>query len=287
MTVRRCAFITRDELTADDALVLPALSDLGWQVEALPWRRQDVDWNTFDAAVIRSPWDYHRAPSGFLAAMTAIPGQIRLENPIDLVRWNMSKTYLHDLAAANIPIVPTTWRDCLPPGTTEALFHEVGSDDIVVKPVVSASAHGSFRLRIDQSHHLGPTVEQFFRDTPLMAQPLVTSVLTEGEYSLFYFDGRYSHAVLKTPASGDYRVQEEYGGATNPFTPDHQLLGAADETMAVLSTTPLYARVDLARGADGGFWLMELELIEPVLYLGKDPGAARRFAEAFAARHPS
>jgi len=281
----RCAFLTRDEFTHDDALAAPPLKSLGWQVEAVPWRRHGVDWHTYDLVVIRSAWDYHHSPDEFLDVLADIDVRTTLANPLAQVRWNVPKTYMRELADRGVPIVPTVWHDQLHPGAVGALFDEIGMEEIVVKPVVSASAHGSYRLHHRTAATQATEVETFFSDTPFMAQPLVPTVLTEGEYSLFYFDGEYSHAVVKQPRVGDYRVQEEYGGSTRAAATNPELLTAGRIALDVLNDTPLYARVDLVRsGHDHGYWLMELELIEPVLYLALDPQAPARFAAAIAAR---
>lgn len=227
--------------------------------------------------VIRSPWDYHLRPAEFLEVVKGIAESTRLENQLELVRWNASKTYLKDLDRAGVPTVPTEWLD-RPPISLEGLSQQYGWEEVIVKPVVSASAYGTFRLHRDDTSGW-MEAKRFFENRPLMTQPLVESVLTEGEYSVFYFDGDYSHTVLKTAGGGDYRVQEEYGGTTVPSEPTQELRSAADRAMAALEQTPLYARVDLARAPDEtGYWLMELELIEPVLYLGKDLDAPGRFA---------
>jgi glutathione synthase/RimK-type ligase-like ATP-grasp enzyme len=281
----RCAFLTQSTVTDDDALAATPLLALGWQLDAVPWRRPDVDWSAYDLVVIRSAWDYHHAPDEFLDVLARIDDATTLENSLDHARWNVPKTYLRDLAAAGVPIVPTVWHDRLRPGTLDTLFGETGAGDIVIKPVVSASAHGSFRLHHSTLAALSSEIETFFSDTAFMAQPLVPTVLTEGEYSLFYLGGEYSHAVVKQPRQGDYRVQEEYGGSTQAVAVDRKLLEAGRTALEVLDTPPLYARVDLVRANDEpGYWLMEMELIEPVLYLATDPQAPVRFAEAIAGR---
>lgn len=281
----RCAFLTRDSFTHDDALAAQPMKTLGWQVEAVPWRRPNVDWRSYDLVVIRSVWDYHHAPDEFLDVLCSIDACTRLENALELVRWNVPKTYLRDLAGRGVPIVPTVWYDRLRQGAVDDLFEETGSQEIVIKPMVSASAHGSYRLDHDTAATRASELERFFGDRPFMAQPLVPAVLNQGEYSLFYFDGEYSHGVLKTARPGDYRVQEEYGGSTKPVTADRKLMDAGRAAMGALNDTPLYARIDLVWAADRtGYWLMELELIEPMLYLGMGPKASERFAGAIHSR---
>lgn len=284
--VPRVAFLTLDhpeKYVIDDALAHAPLAALGWAVDDVPWRRAGVDWGSYDAVVIRSPWDYHHDPEGFLRVLEGIEASgTRLHNALPLVRWNLRKTYLRDLAARGVPTIPTVWRDRLTPGSLAAVLAEVGTEEAVVKPVVSATAVGAFRLDAASAAARAGEVEAYYADRALLAQPLAHAVLEEGEYSLFYFNGAHSHTILKTPRTGDFRVQEEHGGRLRLVEAEPALREAADRALAAIGDEPpLYARADLVRANDGGaFWLMELELIEPSLYLRLDPGAPARFARA-------
>jgi hypothetical protein len=285
-TMRHCAFLTLDDPSGyviDDDLAYEPLRALGWRAEAVPWRRPAAAWGTYDAVVIRSPWDYTADPDAFLGVLGEIErAGTPLFNGLDLVRWNVRKTYLRDLAAHGVPVVPTVWRDRLLPGELPGLLDEVGATEVVVKPVVGANADGAFRLDRRAARERAREVEAYYADGALMAQPFLPAVTAEGEFSLFYFDGAHSHTVLKTPKAADFRVQEEHGGLLLPVQADHALRAAGDATLGALGgDPPLYARADFVR-ADGGagFWLMELELIEPSLYLRMDEGAPGRFARA-------
>lgn len=287
--MKRCAFLTLVDAAGyviDDELAYEPLRTLGWRVEAVPWRQPGVSWGRFDAVVIRSPWDYQKDPVAFLAVLREIERSgTPLFNGLDLVRWNLPKKYLGELAARGVPTVPTIWRDRLSPGDLAGMFDAMGVDEIVVKPVIGANADGAFRL--DRSAGSGRTseVEEHYSDRALMVQPFVQAVLEEGEYSLLYFDGEYSHTVLKAPKAADFRVQEEHGGDIRAVETDGPLLAAGDVVIEALGERPLYARVDLVRSNDDNeFWLMELELIEPSLYLRMEPEAPGRFARALHGR---
>lgn len=284
-TLRRCAFLTMTDstgFTIDDDLAVGPLGDLGFQVESVPWQKSGVEWERYDVVVIRSTWDYFHDPDAFLSVLTEVESSgTRLENRVDLVRWNLRKTYLRDLAARGVATVPTLFRDRLEEGDTERIFHEVRSRDVVLKPVVSANAAGAFRLDGDGVRDRAREVEAYFSHREVMAQPLVRSVLEEGEYSLFYFNGEYSHAILKSPKTDDFRVQEEHGASIRRIVADSALGEAGRIALMALPTTPLYARVDLVRSDDGAsYWVMELELIEPSMYLRMDPESPARFARA-------
>lgn len=287
--MRRCAFLTLDDPSAyviDDELAYGPLHALGWRVEPVSWRRPGVAWNDYDLVVIRSTYDYMTAPDAFLAALGEVERSgTPLFNDLALVRWNLRKTYLRDLAGRGVPVVPTVWRDGLRPGELPDLLRDVGAAQAVVKPVVGANAEGAWRLDARTVRQRADEVEAWYADRALMAQPFVPAVVEEGEFSLFYFNGEHSHTILKTPRASDFRVQEEHGGQIRSVTADAALLAAGGAALRAIGAAPLYARADLVRANGGnGFWLMELELIEPSLYLRMDEGAPERFARAIHAR---
>jgi glutathione synthase/RimK-type ligase-like ATP-grasp enzyme len=288
--MRHCAFLTLDApegWVTDDDLTHEPLRALGWEVTTLPWNRPGVDWSRFEAVVIRSTWDYFRRFDEFLATLETIDrSSARLANPLETVRWNLRKTYLRDLEARSLPVVPTLWQTGPNADRIRSLFDELETDEIVLKPVVSASAYDTFRIRRDSDFS---ELAALFSGREVMAQPFLASIVEEGEYSLFYFDGELSHTILKSPKEKDFRVQEEHGGWIRAADPPAPLPDLGHRIVEALPVRPLYARVDLVRH-DSGFVLMELELVEPSLYFRIVPGSAERFARAFAAwmlRYPS
>jgi glutathione synthase/RimK-type ligase-like ATP-grasp enzyme len=175
----------------------------------------------------------------------------------------------------------------LKPGELPGLLDELCAAEIVVKPVVGLNASGAFRIDRRAAREQAGAIEAYYEDRALMAQPFVHAVTTEGEFSLFYFNGELSHAILKTPKSGDFRVQEEHGGSIRRVQAENSLREAGGAVIGALGEAPLYARADFVRANDGdGFWLMELELIEPSLYLRMDDNAPIRFARALHERAP-
>lgn len=284
--MRHCAFLTletRDGWVMDDDLAHEPLRELGWEVTSVPWSRPGMDWSRFEAVVIRSTWDYFRRFDEFLATLERIDRSgARLANPLETVRWNLHKTYLRDLEARGLPVVPTLWRTNPDADSIHRLFDELGTDEIVIKPVVSASAYDTFRLSRDSDPS---EMASRFAGREVMAQPFLASIVDEGEYSLFYFGGELSHTILKSPKDNDFRVQEEHGGFIRPAEPPAPLPDLGRRIVEALPVQPLYARVDLVRYPQGGpgFVLMELELVEPSLYFRIVPGSAERFARAFAA----
>jgi hypothetical protein len=279
-----CAFLTTDDLegfVTDDELVIAPLHERGFEVRFVPWRAR-VDWGGFDAVVIRTTWDYQSAPDDFLEALEAIDrSPARLANDLDLVRWNLRKTYLRDLGSRGVTIVPTHWGSGLRAADLTGRFGELGVGELVVKPVVGANADHAYRLTPEALEQRAEELEAVYQDRGHLVQPFIPSVVDEGEFSVIFFGGRQSHTILKTPKPGDFRVQEEHGSTIVSVVPDAELLAAAERAMAALDRVPLQARVDLVRLADGRFAVMELELIEPSLYFRMDPGAPSRFAAAF------
>jgi len=285
--VKRCAFLTLDEVgefVIDDEHAIAPLAERGWSVTTLSWRQTREPWDAFDAVVIRSTWDYWHDVPGFLAVLSDIDRQTRLANPLPLVRWNLEKTYLRDLAKRGVGIVPTLWPEAVEPEGFAAWAERLGSGALVIKPVIGANGEDAWRVAAGDSKETLTHIAQRFRNRRALVQPFMPRILDEGEYSLFYFGGRYSHAILKTPAAGEFRSQEEHGALVRPVGPPKRLRERADAALHALDCRPLYARIDFVRDAADDFLLMEQELIEPSLYLRTDPDAPRCFAAALVDR---
>jgi glutathione synthase/RimK-type ligase-like ATP-grasp enzyme len=240
-------------LDPDDA---PLLAELGDQAEPVVWSDPDVDWSGYQAVLIRSIWDYFVRHDEFLAWLDRV--RVPMWNPADTLRWNSEKTYLRELEQAGIKTIPTAWEG------------EVPWDDAIVKPTV---AGGSLGLRRAMK---GEPIEPGF-----IAQPFIPEVVSAGELSLVFFDGEFSHAIRKTPAEGDIRVQPEHGGVITAADPTPAELETAERVLAAAGRDLLYARVDLV----GDGMLIELEAIEPRFFFERGPsGAERRLTDALRRR---
>lgn len=284
-TERRCAFLTMEDTSGwsiDADLAIPSLNALGWDIDTVPWRATGIDWTQYDAVYIGTPWDYPEDPDGFLALLARIEAAGTLvANPLSLVRWNLYKTYLRDLEERGADIVPTAWHDGIGAAQIPGLFDETGSDRIIIKPVVSTNATDTFLLTRGVDAATCEDVAGRFTNRAAMVQPFIPAIQDEGEFSLFYIGGALSHAIRKVPKSRDFRVQEEHGARIDAVRADANLERTGNAVMALVEPQPLYARVDFVRGPDDRLLLMELELIEPSLYLRMEAGAPARFAEAF------
>ncbi len=285
--MRKIAFLSMDSLdnyVCYDAMLERPLRDLGWLVRNLSWRDKNAAWDDFEAVVIRSTWDYQQDPEAFLQVLEQIDqSQARLENPLELVRWNLHKGYLRDLERQGIAIVPSLFRAAGEALMLDDAFERSGVDELIIKPSISANAEDTYRIRAGMDGLDKDRLEQIFSKKDALIQPFMPAVVKEGEFSLFYFGSEYSHGILKKPKTGDFRVQEEHGGQLTAIDPEPWLRQAADEAIAAIRPIPLYARVDFVRdtglpGAGGDFYLMEMELIEPSLYFNMDPNSAARFA---------
>jgi hypothetical protein len=282
------AFLTMDSLegfVSYDYLVRDILQQRGVRVDEVSWRDPHADWNQYDLVVIRSPWDYQQSCSQFLDVLARIDAsRANLQNPLEVVRWNVQKTYLRDLQNSGVTIVPTTWLQSPKVADLTNLFQQLKADQVVVKPFIGAGATDTFWLNSDSSPELLRSIETLYQGRLALAQPFVESVLSYGEISLTFFGGEYSHTVLKTPKMGDFRVQEEHGGIIQRIDPDPEIISFARRSLAAVQADLLYARVDLVFLENQQPAMMELELIEPSLYLSYDEASPRRFADAIAAR---
>ncbi len=280
--MKHCAFLsmdTLDDFCCDDDVAVPAFAERDIEVDTVSWRA-DADWARYDLVIVRSTWDYHRDVDAFRQVLAAIDGSgCVLANPLALMRWNIDKRYLRDLERRGIDIVPSVFGDGMDAERLARLRQRFGPAGLVIKPLVSGGAYRTLRLAADGDPAETAAAVAAHGQSPWLAQPFLPAVQGEGEYSLFYFGGDFSHAIVKTAVAGDFRVQEEFGGRIVATTPTAPLLDAGAAVMATLSVPPLYARVDLIRH-DGRLQLMELELIEPSLYLRTSAGAAARFADA-------
>ncbi|MGO9649183.1 MAG: ATP-grasp domain-containing protein [Terriglobales bacterium] len=270
------------DLTEDDQALIAPLAKRGIEARPAVWSDASVPWSAAEAVLIRSCWDYHLRLEEFMGWIASLEqAGVRVWNPAAMLRWNADKTYLRDLERKGIPIVPTLW-----PEAEIRLQQELRRQrwkKAVVKPKVSATAYRTVVTSADDTNEAQALADDLLRGPGVMVQEFMEEVSTRGEWSLIFFSGQFSHAVIKTPKAGDFRVQHDFGGSEHSAQPPDSVIQAASRAIAALESVPLYARVDgVERG--GQFLLMELELIEPALFLKLAEGAAERFADAIAAR---
>lgn len=282
--MKHLAFLSMDNLegfVSDDDLAIGPLRDLGWDVTSVSWRKP-CDWNRFDMVIMRTTWDYQDDVVAFLRALEKIDASTAiLQNDIETVKWNIEKTYLRELENKGNPIVPTLWENGgLTPDRFKHFFSTFKAQELIIKPVVSANADNTFRINPEKAMLQLDEMNRVFTEKPFMVQPFMENIIREGEYSLFFFAGEYSHTILKTPKKRDFRVQEEHGGIISSVGKDEILVEQSQMVLKSLGHIPLYARIDFVRDDTNEFLIMEVELIEPALYFRMDPPSAERFAQA-------
>ncbi len=254
------------ELSGGEHLLFEELARCG-TCRIIIWDDPRESWRECDQIIIRTTWDYSWRLPEFLKWIECVErAGIRLHNPPATLRWNMDKRYLLELQERGVEIPETTW---IPHGTlSETLLKRLVSKPSVLKPAVSAGAYDTFRVSTDNIPEVSDKLKDVARHKDLLLQEFVPEILTPGEYSLIFFRGEYSHAVLKRPAAGDYRVQPRYGGQQEKTQVDADVVDQAQKILLTIpfEDVPLYARVDGVL-RDGRFILMELELVEPYLFL--------------------
>lgn len=285
--MRRICFVTCrtwPEISESDRLVQRALEAQGATVEARAWNTPDAVWEGFDAIVLRSNWDYHFEPDAFVGWLDRLErAGARVFNPPALVRWNLTKAYLLELGRAGVPTVATVILEDESRAGLEAVMAARGWSRVVMKPVISASAHDTRLVSAATLDEAAAALASGAMRRPVLIQPFVEEIQTRGEWSLIFIETEMTHAVLKRPAAGEFRVQPRLGGTVETPEPADAVRRVARAALAALPAPPLYARIDGVETA-AGFRIMEVEVNEPGLFFPHAPAAAQRFAEALLRR---
>lgn len=266
-------------LTIDDMILYDELLLRGHTVTPLVWDSAEAKNPEGDLLLVRSPWDYFERPDEFKAWMGLMQSQnAPLYNRPEDILWNLKKSYLAEYESQGIAIVPTLFLNKGEELSSE-FFEEIGTQNLVIKPQEGANAFMTERLvglGIEQSI---AKINALLSERDFMIQPFLPEVVDEGEWSLVYFNGKYSHGFLKCPKKGDFRVQEEHGGSLHAPDVPENIVFSADQVVSLIENTPLYARVDGVM-VEGQFLLMELEMFEPELYFRVSDKAAPNMADA-------
>ena len=281
------AFLTTDNLEdffVWDNLLIAPFAQHGITIETISWHAKNVDWSRFNAVIVRSTWDYQDDAESFIATLSEIEKSgTRLLNSFKLMQWNVSKEYLQTLEQQGVEIIPSQFFQQADSGLIQSHFAYFETDELIIKPLISANSDNTFRLTRSALAAQTELLDSIFQTTPCVIQPFLSSVVDEGEYSLFYFNGQYSHTIKKVPKQGDFRVQEEHGGQLHTVQPNAALLDTAEHVLGQLPESSLYARIDLLRSKSTSphtWQLMEVELIEPSLYFNMDEDSPERFVQA-------
>ncbi len=275
------------ELEEQMGKVAPAFAAHGMETTIIRWREAASRAADFDAMMPMFVWDYFEGnETAFLDQMTQASEQAYIFNPVNVLRWNSEKSYLDELGQKGAPVIKTLYLDKVSEAGIAQAFETLETEKLVIKPIIGG---GAWRQVLYTKGTPFPSADELPPDVA-MVQAFLPSVQAEGEYSFLYFGGKFSHGVLKRAKSGDYRIQSLYGGTEETYQPKSDELASAQAILDALDFEPLYARVDLLRGNDGMLKLIELELLEPYLYMthaegeGGDNKGAQRLATALLER---
>jgi len=269
----------------DDRFLHRGLEARGVAFDKPIWNDPDVDWGAYDAVLIRTTWDYQEHLPSFLRWIDQVSHHTRLFNPPDIVRWNTHKSYLRDLEAKGIPVIPTVWLEAGTQPDLRQILEQRGWQHAFLKPMVGAVARETLRFTMEDIHAANQHIDRLLPTEGLMLQPYLSRVETHGEVSTIHIDGALAQVVQKVPVAGDYRVQDDWGATDHPTTLAPIELALSEQVLAAASAFDLlYARVDYLRDDDGRLVVTELELIEPSLFFRHCPASGRTLADALIAR---
>ena len=263
------------------AAIIPAFEAAGLDLRVIDWRAPVADFAGIDLVLLGTAWDYQDHAEEFTAKLEALEAAgVIVCNSSQIVRWNARKTYLRELAENGAKTIPTLWLDDPDAADIAAAMEKFDCDSLVIKRQIGAGALGQERYTKDT---LPPPEWRFGH--PAMIQPFLPQIAQEGELSFVIIDGAISHALIKRPAKGDYRIQSLYGGYEEAIEPS---AGDVEHALQIAQSlpfdTPLYARIDMLRDETGDLLLMEAELIEPYLYPEQGPALGENLARAIRRR---
>ncbi len=268
----------------EDEILSSILTELELEHEIVPWSDPSINWSKYTTLLIKSPWDYFDYYPEFLQWIDKIKGlNINVLNGLETVLWNSSKSYLSEINERGFPAI---FGKKLEKGT-EVIFEHiqdaVRSDTWVIKPLVSGGAKNTLKIKSSDWSNFAEDIQKLVNQEDFLIQPFIKEVQEIGEFSLIFFNAEFSHAVLKTPAKGDFRVQHYFGGEIHVIEPSSKMIKAAKSLIDEFAPDSLYARVDGVE-IDGEFHLMELELIEPYLFLSSQEKAVSNYKKALKQR---
>lgn len=268
---------------SEDDRLLIFLQKKGLKIEMVIWNDPEVNWESYQLAILKSPWDYFDLIAEFHLWLDLLEEKkVRLLNPIDVVRWNTDKKYLKDIQAAGLNITPCHFINEKEKINLPDYFNVYQTDTLIVKPCISGGAKNTFKVTIDNILEINNKLNELIKEEDFIIQPFLTEVVENGEWSFIFFNGVFSHCLIKKAKTGDFRVQPAHGGSVHAQNPDQKLILMAAEYVKHFAKNCLYARVD-GTFINDQFLLMELELIEPFLFLNASPGNYDRYYDALQA----
>lgn len=264
----------------EDVLLLEFLKEKGLDIHREVWTNEDVKWLDYDLVLLKAPWDYHENITAFYNWLDMLNNSsIPLLNPYEILKWNSDKHYLKEISDSGLSIIPTVFLEINSSLQNESIFQKLNSEKLIIKPCISAGAKNTFVLTPKNIALHQKTIDDLLKHEAFLVQPFIKEIETEGEWSFLFFDGKYSHSVLKKPRSGDFRVQHCYGGTIHADKIEMSHIETAQKFVDRFAKGCLYARVDGVM-VNNKFLLMELELLEPFLFLSYHPSGFENYYAA-------
>jgi len=257
----------------DDKILIEALREYNIAAQPVDWRSPDVIWSDFDAVLVYSTWDYYEDYPKFLSTLQKIESMnIKLFNYSSIIQWNACKKYLKDLEKLGLKTIESVYISANELDNLQSILIEKGWDDCVIKPQISTSGYHTFRFNLSNIEHIQDYLKNF--DEQFIIQPFAEEIIAEGEWSFVFFDREYIHCMLKKPLEGNFRVQK---GIKIPIQPPEWMIKEAQHIIETINRPALQTRVDVIRRGNE-IRIMEIEMIEPSLYLRYFPGSEKRIA---------
>lgn len=265
---------------SEDDKLLNFLKQKGLDIEKVIWNDVNINWEDYSLAILKSPWDYFDLVKDFYIWLDLLATKkVKLLNPIDVVKWNSDKRYLKEIEAAGLKITPSIFIHKNENVKLEDFFEKFNSNKLIIKPCISGGAKNTFKVTVDQVDEINQKLNLLVQEEDFIIQPFLPEIVEDGEWSFIFFNGIYSHSLVKRAKPGDFRVQPAHGGSVHPQKPGNDLIAVAQQYVDLFAKNCLYARVD-GTLVNGEFLLMELELIEPFLFLNTDPKNYERYYKA-------
>ena len=264
----------------EQELLKSAFEAQGLKVDITYWDNPTYEWQETKSVLFRTIWDYFERFDEFWDWLEQVKTKTRLINSYELIKWNIDKHYLKDMSSWGIETVPTYFAD---KGCNMKL-HEIAKrnqwKDLVIKPAISASAFKTYKILANEIQANEKLFNSLVQERNMLVQPYFETITQLGEASLMVFDGKFTHAILKKAQPGDFRVQDDFGGTVHNYIPTKAEINFAEKVFETCKTKPVYGRVDIVWDNDKNFYLSELEIIEPELWIRNYPKCAERIAIA-------
>ena len=258
----------------DDEILTAALNAVGLKVIRKNWADPDFDWASAEFAFFRTTWNYFNHFDKFQNWLNITSGQTKFVNTINTIRWNMDKHYLADLKNNNIHVVETYFIEKNDPRTLTEISGQFKTEFLILKPAVSGAARQTYKLSSDTILQHEEIYKSLIANESMLLQPFQQNIIEQGEVAMMVIGGKFTHAVLKKAKQGDFRVQDDFGGTLHAYQPSLEEIEFAESAVRACDPQPVYGRVDIIRDNQDKLAIMELELIEPELWLRRNPSAA-------------